>query len=280
MPTHPSPARSTREIFDRIDVAPRANTGEYGTGIYRRRVLVRLRGPHAVGELEDDFHHFRVAFDHDGEKVTTIEGSGIRSPWTMCLSAGDPLQALTGTTLATGPRALSHLDARSNCTHMFDLAGLLVTHTARGVDGDRLYDMAIDDAAGEHGERFARLWRDGELLLEWHLHDRTLLAPPEWVDAPLWEGFIPWAAEQLDDETAEAAVALRRACDISRGRMTDLDAMDTAEPLMELMSGICHAFQPDHAPLAIRHKGTGRDFTDHAELLLADFDARNRRDAR
>ena len=276
MTTHPAPDRAVRASFDRLDSAPAAYTGDYGTGTYRRRIIVRLEGFRAVGELEDDFHHFRVALDHDGRQVTRIEGSGMRSPWTMCLGAGEPIRAVTGTRLRTGPLALRHLDARRNCTHMFDLAGLLVTHAARGVDGDRLYDMTVDDASVEAGDRYARLWRDGELLLEWHLRDRTVLGPPEWVDAPLWQGFIPWAAANLADETAEAAVALRRACDISHGRMTDLDAMDTAEPLMEVMSGICHAFQPEHAPLAIRRKGAGRDFTDHPELLLADFDARNR----
>jgi hypothetical protein len=276
MTTKPAPDRAIRASFDRLDTAPPAYRNDYGTGTYRRRIIVRLDGARAVGELEDDFHHFRVALDHDGERVTAVDGSGVRAPWTMCLSAGEPIQAVTGTILMTGPLALSHLDARRNCTHMFDLAGLLVTHAARGVDGDRLYDMTIDDASADTGDRFARLWRDGELVLEWHLRDRTVLGPPGWVEAPLWQGFIPWAAENLEDDTAEAAVALRRACDISHGRMTDLDAMETAEPLMDVMRGICHAFQPEHAPLAIRHKGAGRDFTEHPELLLADFDDRNR----
>ena len=124
--------------------------------------------------------------------------------------------------------------------------------------------------------RSARLWRDGELILDWRLLDRTVLGPTDWVDAPLWQGFIPWAGRELDHETAEAAVALRRACDISRGRQGDLDEFDAAESLAEMMAGICHAFQPQNVELAIRHKGSGRDFTDHPDLLLADFDARDR----
>jgi hypothetical protein len=238
-------------------------------------VLVRLDGDRAWGELEDDFHHFRVDLRHDGSTVTEVDGSGLRSPWSTCLEAGDPLTALRGTVLAAGPGALSHLDARQNCTHMFDLAGLVVTHAARGVDGGRAYDMAIDDPAAGAGERSARLWRDGTLVLDWRLDGRVVLSPADWVEAPLWSGFIPWAARELDAETGEAAVALRRACDIAMGRQGDLDLFATAADLQHGMSGICHSFQPAIAPVAIRNIGSGRDFTDHEDLLLADFEQRD-----
>lgn len=287
------PVGSSEEPFDRLDHTPRSTEGDYGAGVYRRRIRVRLADDTATGELEDDFHHFRVDLRHDGRVVTAIEGSGIRSPWTMCLTAGDPLRALTGVALVEGPTALAGHDAKRNCTHMFDLAGLLITHTARGVAGDRLYDMEVTEPAGveraasfvgkarptpsesrPEGTRRARLWRDGELVLEWYLEGRTLLGPDEWLHAPLWAGLIPWAARELDPDTAEAVVALRRACEIASGRDADLDVLDTAEPLLDVMPGICHTFQPEHAPVAVRHKGSARDFTDHPHLLLADFDAR------
>lgn len=271
----PAPRRRARPEFDRRDEAPRAADRAFGEGTYRRRVLVRLDGDRAWGELEDDFHHFRVDLRHDGSTVTEVDGSGLRSPWTTCLEAGDPLTALRGTVLATGPGALSHLDARQNCTHMFDLAGLVVTHAARGVDGDRIYDMAIDDPAAGAGERSARLWCDGTLVLDWRLDGRVVLSPADWVEAPLWSGFIPWAARELDAETGEAAVALRRACDIAMGRQGDLDLFATAADLQHGMSGICHSFQPAIAPVAIRNIGSGRDFTDHEDLLLADFEQRD-----
>jgi len=274
MATSDAPKRARREPFDRLDEVPRSTEQGFGSGTYRRRILLRLEDSQAWGELEDDFHHFRVEIDHDGDRVTSVRGSGLRSPWTACLTAGQPLEALLGTALATGPLALSALEARQNCTHMFDLAGLLVNHVARGIDGDRLYDMAVDDAAPGSGERKARLWRDGVLLLDWHLRQRTVLAPSEWVDAPLWDRFIPWADRELDHETGEAAVALRRACDISHGRAADLDLFESAVDLLDTMRGTCHAFQPENARVALRRKGSGRDFAQHEELLLADFDSR------
>ncbi len=33
---------------------------DYGNGTYRRRIHLLARGPRVFGELEDDFHHFRV----------------------------------------------------------------------------------------------------------------------------------------------------------------------------------------------------------------------------
>jgi hypothetical protein len=268
------PPRDRRPTFDRQAETPRASERLRGTGVYRRRVIVSHLGDRTWGELEDDFHHFRVDITSKNGAVVSVDGSGVRSPWTQCLTAGTPLQALVGTLLRTGPLALRELNARKNCTHMFDLAGLVVTHAARGLAVERIYDMAVDDPDAGTGERDVRLWRDGELVLEWRLRERQLLGPPEWLDAPLWAGFIEWSGTNLDDDTAEAAVALRRACDISRGRDGDLDKMERADELLDVMSGICHAFQPEIAPLAIRHKGSSRDFTDHPALLLADFDER------
>lgn len=273
--TSPAPDHDEHPVFDRLETVPPQGANPFGTGTYRRRIIVRRAGEVTVGELEDDFHHFAVELHCPGGTVSRVIGDGRRAPWSTCFDTDQPLQAVVGTTLATGPLALSHLDARSNCTHLFDLTGLAVTHAARGVDGDRRYDMEVGDPSGDNGERHARLWRDGELVLDWHLHDRTLVDPADWIEAPLWKGFIPWAAEHLADDIAEAAVALRRALDISRGRMGDLDMFETADALLPGAEGVCHSFQAHIAPVALRQRGTGRDFTDDPAQLLADFDARN-----
>ena len=60
---------------------------------------------------------------------------------------------------------------------------------------------------------------------------------------------------------------LRRACHIAHGRMQDLDVYDDAGPLLPIMSGACFTFQPERAPVALRMKGTIRDFTDAPERV-------------
>ena len=74
---------------------------DYGSGVYRRRIRIEQvekhgRGGVVVGELEDDFHHFRARVTHDGQTVTAVEGQGLRIPWTTCAGATEPLTSLIG----------------------------------------------------------------------------------------------------------------------------------------------------------------------------------------
>ena len=67
---------------------------------------------------------------------------------------------------------------------------------------------------------------------------------------------------------------MRRAVDISRGRMDDLDAYRSNAELAGFMTGVCHAFTPVNNERGVRLTGSARDFTERPELLLADFDDR------
>jgi hypothetical protein len=206
---------------------------------------------------------------HDGERVVEVRGEGVRYPWTTCPDAVEPLRALAGAPLSTRLSALGdHAPARQNCTHLFDLAGLAIAHAARGDGGIRRYDVAIADRDGKRTH--PELWRDGERVLRWDLAGRQLLGPPPFENVSLRGGFIAWAEETLDRDTAEAASILRRACDISLGRVMDLDVFETADMLGEQVRGTCHSFQPGTIERAVRVKGQTRDFTNDAGGLLQD----------
>ena len=148
------------------------------------------------------------------------------------------------------------------------MAGLAIAHAARGDDGTRTYDVAIPDRDGNRTQ--PALWRDGELLLHWELAGRTLLGPPPFDNVSLRGGFLAWAESTLDADLAEAASVLRRACDISLGRIMDLDVFETADMLGEQVRGTCHSFQPEMIVQAVRVKGQTRDFTADADALLRD----------
>jgi hypothetical protein len=217
--------------------------------------------------MEDDFHCFGVTLRHDGQRVIEVAGDGIRYPWTTCPSAVDPLRALAGAPLSTRLSSLGeHAAARQNCTHLFDLSGLAVAHAARGDEGTRTYDVTIPDRDGSRTE--PELWRDGEFLFRWSIAGRHIVGPPPFDNVELRGGFIAWAEETLDADTAEAASILRRACDISFGRAIDLDVFETAEMLGDPVRGTCHSFQPGMIEQAVRVKGQTRDFTDDADALL------------
>ncbi len=249
--------------------APVVRTGDPALP-YRRRIRLLRRDPHTVwGGLEDDFHHFEVTLTHDATHVLDAVLDARRWPWATCPDAGANLRRLVGMELSERCTAVAEAtDPRWQCTHQFDLAGLCVSHAARGTDR-REYEVALDV---EDGTMHPRLWRDGALVHEWTLGPggvgRVLVDPPPFTDAPWKGGFIRWVDANLPPFDAEAAIVLRRACDIGMGRSMDLEAIGTAVELADIMSGVCYSMQPAIMPVAFRTRGTIRDFGAHRDALL------------
>jgi len=248
-------------------------------GAYRRRLRMVVTATDATGGgvieggLEDDFHYFTVRMVHDGAFVHTMTARAIRWPWTTCPAAADTLRTLDGMELSPNCLAVGGAaDPKHNCTHMFDLAGLCIAHAARGgpVGTTRQYDIEIPHLAQGGGAAGVRLWRDGVLVHEWTLDGRRCIAPPPYSEAPWKGGFFRWAEAALDTDAAEAAIVLRRACDIGMGRGMDLDAVERADELEQIMSGVCFTMQPEQIHLALRHKETVRDFHDDQSGMLAE----------
>jgi hypothetical protein len=157
---------------------------------------------------------------------------------------------------------MTRTDARQQCTHMIDLAGLAVAAAAGEVRG-RSYEAEVPDRTA--GVTTARLMRDGALALEWRLEGDRIIAPEPYAPRSIGSGFTGWA-QTLPEAEAEAALVLRRAVFISHGRMVDLDAPGrTTGPI-----GGCWSLQPERAHLARRVVGSTWDFTDRAADLTAD----------
>jgi hypothetical protein len=244
-------------------------SGPYYDGSYRRRIRLESTGPDTVeAALEDDFHHFEVTLRHDGVRVVDVDARSVRWPWSTCPAAAGPLRALIG--MALSPRCLAvgaHTDPHANCTHMFDLAGLAVAHAALG-RSRRQYDAEIPFGSVAGAPTRVELLRDGVPALTWTLQGRGITDPPAYADAPWHGGFFRWADANLSLEEAEAAIVLRRACEIGMGRGMDLDAIERAEELGDFMIGVCYSMQPEAIATATRHKGTIRDFSDEPDALL------------
>jgi hypothetical protein len=242
----------------------------YGEGVFRRVFLLVAGQGRVVAELEDDFHRFRVTLVHAGSRVVSVRGEAFRYPWTECPGATVALRALEGMPLSARPSAAAeHADPRRNCTHLFDLAALAVAHAAAGRERRR-YEIEIPDR--REGRTRARLARDGAPLLDWELENATIAAPAPFAGQSLrGGGFLCWAERELERDTAEAAVALRRACLISMGRMRDLDAAPDASVYLAMAPASCHTFTAGVAERARRMHGTSLEFTHRPELLLADL---------
>ncbi len=242
----------------------------YGDGVYRRAILLRALDGEVLGDLEDDFHRFRVRLEHDGRRVLSLRGEADRFPWTTCPGAVDPLARLAGTPLAERATALAeHSDPRAHCTHLFDLAALACSHAAAR-RAERRYDIEIPDRV--KGRTRATLRRDGEPLLSWTVEGHRILDPPPFAGVVMrGRQFMQWAEAQLAPDLAEAAIALRRTCYISGGRAHDLDGVPDASVYLPIAGSTCHTFTPGIAEQGKRVLGTSFDFTDTPERLLADL---------
>jgi hypothetical protein len=233
-------------------------------GALRRRVDIASRPGEVRGVVEDDLHHFRVTIRHQDGVVTEAFSSAPRHPNALCPSAGQRVAEIVGMRIDPSSVAVMRkTDPRQQCTHVIDLAGLAVAAAARG-EGRRTYEIEVPDPV--EGLSRPRLWRDGELMLEWSMNERQIVGPGPYGPRDLGAGFTDWAATNLPPELAEAALVMRRAIFISSGRMVDLDAPGrTTGPI-----GGCWAWQPERAAQALRVVGSTHDFTDRPEALTSD----------
>ena len=95
-----------------------------GTTGYRRRIELVTVSPEVVqGELEDDFHHFRVSIAHRDRRVVALDGEAVRHPWSTCPAALAPLRALVG--------APDHLDDHGDLL-VVPVAATMAATRARG----------------------------------------------------------------------------------------------------------------------------------------------------
>lgn len=254
-------------VADAIDYFPLEHYER--PGIYRRRIRITTAPGEARADLEDDPHRYGVIVQHDGERVTGVRGIALRTPWSLCREAVNVLDRLVGMALSPDPQEVyRHTDGRSQCTHLFDLAGLAVAHAARGTLL-RQYDIeaaCIDTRA----TRQARLSVDGQERLVWTLERTSILAPKPFAGHDL-RSMMPWVkARFVDRDLLEAVIVLRRAVFVSGNRIYDMDRMAHAAATGHV-SGACYVYQHGVAERAARELGSTLDFGAAPQALLADL---------
>jgi hypothetical protein len=234
---------------------------------FLRRIEIMVHRGNSVtvikSALEDDYHHFRVAMTIENQTISAIETAGLRTPYSLCAQAGQELGELRGLTVDEVLHTLpQRVDARLQCTHQLDLAGLAVSVMASG-EQHRRFDIEVPRHVD--GCTTARLWRNCEEILCWQIKNHTIRSPLKFAGVPLQRGFSAWARKKLDDETVEAALVLRRGAVISLGRLRNLDLEPHAKPL-----GFCYVQQSERATQAHRLVGSTQDFSDRSQSLCAE----------
>jgi len=239
----------------------------HGNGAFRRRIGVRNDARLVLAEVEDEMHHFGVAIRHDGTRVTSVEGTAKRWPWSTCPGAMAELAVLVGAPLGGPLSALARRASSEQCTHAFDLACLAVCHATTGRDAV-LYDAVVPDWHVPPIQ--AELRRDGVVVLAWTTDGSRVLDDPAFAGADLRRGFLAWADAHLDRRGALAASVLRRAVWLSGARRVDLEGCDDATE-SGLAGGVCYTAQPARMVVALRSRGSLRDFGRDPGAPLADW---------
>jgi len=161
------------------------------------------------GAIEDDMHHFRIRFDHADGVIIGVEASAVRHPWTGCGgAAGHVVERMMGERLAD----IARRDPTEHCTHMSDLAVLMAAQAHESEPST--FDMQVGDKV--EGRSTATLSRNGKERLRLLLDGTVTAAPEAWAGRDLKQ-VSKWKAD-LDPETAELMVMLRRAVYVSSAR--------------------------------------------------------------
>ena len=241
---------------------------DYGTGCYRRRVLLQNVDARTVlAEMEDDQHGFRITLKHNGDVVTDIHSESLRIPMTTCGGAGDVLAQLAGIPLSDSPRSLAmHANPRAHCTHQYDLLGLAITQ-ARRETPTRQYDIAIHDEQDSVQRVTGEI--DNEPAFDWQLRGHTIESDGVWQGINVQKGFAQWAEQHLPADRFELALIVQRGMLVSTTRRVLIPPMDGMGLLDDPMTkGVCYSYSEPVIQRAIRRGDNHRDFSQTPEQLL------------
>ncbi|WP_178114698.1 DUF2889 domain-containing protein [Pseudomonas saliphila] len=232
--------------------------------IFFRRVIFEVTATECQVAMEDEHHYFLINVGHDGERITSVDSTSRRTPWTICPQAAAKLQEFVGQPLRQRIAVnLADIDGKQQCTHQYDLLMVALSQARR--PGRREYIAKVIGAMHEH--RRAELWLDGEKLLDWRLRG-TLIDSTDQLDQKDLRNILPWAEDTLDDQTLEALYVQRRAVMVATSKGFDLDQIRDAGQVLKARSGACFVFQPERAASAVRVIGSTRDDVHQAGDLL------------
>lgn len=216
-------------------------------GCFRRLIDLRAWDENTVvGWLEDNYHHFGVTLTHDGQIVTGVSIAARRYPWKTCPAAAEPFRNLIGKPLLTRCTDIGEqINMRMQCTHIFDLAGLLSVHAFHRRSHHRYHATVhnIRDDESRAGWLLATLMRDEQVVLSWQLHKDAIMAPKEHAGNSIVKGFRAWT-ETLDESAAEHASVLRRVVSITPDRPFS-ERMEVI-PVGATIPALCHSFQAEN----------------------------------
>lgn len=224
---------------------------DYGTGAARRLIRLAKRGPHIVeAHLADNYHEMLCTLVHDGTAVVGIDGEMVRFPTTACPGAPEAVKELVGLPLAMPLAALYEPPRlRRNCTHLFDIVALAMSHALREAE-HRTYEAIVPDQAED--PIWIDVLCDGRAVHRWLVDGDIIVAPAELAGRPMLRGFGRWSTESFAGDALEAATILGKTCFIATVRPYAPEG-SAGRPIREnrMLAGACYAYAPERIDGAV-----------------------------
>lgn len=202
-----------------------------------------------------------VILSHDGATVTGTEAKMHRFPKTTCPRAIEALHQLRGFPLASDRKLLfDQIDRGSQCTHLLDMAALLLSAMARGLQ-KQVAEIAVTDR-----DRWSRqqviIEVGGVCALDLKLCDETLTEPVAFSGRKLFGGYARWVEERFGRSEADLWHMAQMAVFVARGRAYVVDGPHPRNVRDEPMrAGACHSFSEPAFSIGHDNIGYVRDHT-------------------
>jgi DUF2889 family protein len=238
---------------------------EFGRGIFRRRIRIEASDGRVDGALEDNHHGFVLTLHHAAGVVCAIDATAMRIPYNTCPAATLALRQFVGQKIQRDSGAARRIDRSTQCTHLFNLAMLCLSHV-KPAPRALQFDVAVADPVD--GLRQAELTIDSRGVLRWTLEGDVIVEPTALRGLSVRDGFYRWARAHFRGRSLEAAQVLQQGIYVANGRRFHPTLM-AGRPALENPHTLnaCHTFQSIRIGQAV-HTDSIRDFTDSPDALL------------
>lgn len=226
----------------------------------------------AVAALEDEAHAFQIKLEYKADKVSSVKATWYRHPTSTCTDSKLALEQLVGASISASPVSLrDSLNAFKNCTHLFDISGVLIAFVWQFEHNNgpaQQFFQALVYDADQQGIKLAELYCDQELVLSWQVDGMTITAPAPFDNQSWYKGFAKWLSTRFYEMNLAQIIILQKAVFVSMARGLDHQnaigkkALDIGHPLNS-----CFALDEARAQQSIRID-TRKDFSDTDKNML------------
>lgn len=233
----------------------------YGSGVFRRRIVRSCDGRYASASLLDDFHEMDVSLSVERGVIVDATASMARYPKTTCTGACGAIAALRGLPIDS---LRSKVDRGGQCTHLFDLASLALSWlAANGDEGEHV--QVIEIALTDRDEKVRQqldLTIDGATALSLKLRGETIVEPAQYGGRALFDGFGRWVSETFARDEAELWRLAQMSVFVARGRRHFVDGPEPRTSSQEpIRKGACFSYSGEAYEVARDNIGYVRDMS-------------------